>query len=58
MRSAGKSGAAFALLIGEDELKAGAAAIKPLKAQGEQFTVPLDEAPAKLKELLQPRTVG
>ena len=52
MRSSGKSGAAFALIIGEDELKAGTVAIKPLKQQGEQFTVPAADAPAKLKELL------
>ncbi|OGS13990.1 MAG: histidine--tRNA ligase [Elusimicrobia bacterium RIFOXYA2_FULL_58_8] len=53
MRSAGKSGAAFALLIGEDELKAGTAAVKPMKEGGEQFTVPLAEAPVKIKELLR-----
>ncbi|MCX5792053.1 MAG: histidine--tRNA ligase [Elusimicrobia bacterium] len=52
MRSSGKSGAAFALIIGEDELKAGTVAIKPLKQQGEQFTVPAADAPEKLKELL------
>lgn len=52
MRSADKSGAAFALIIGEDELKAGACAIKPLKAKGEQRTVPLQDAPSTLKQLL------
>jgi histidyl-tRNA synthetase len=53
MRSADKSGAAFALLIGDDELKAGTVAIKPLKAKGEQTAVPFAEAPARLKELLK-----
>jgi len=32
MRSAGKERASFALIIGEDELKAGAVAVKPLKS--------------------------
>ena len=53
MRSADKSGASFALLIGEDELKAGTVAIKPLKVKGEQFTVAAADAPAKLKELMR-----
>ena len=54
MRSADKSGAAYALIIGEDELKAGACAIKPLKEKGEQRTVPLSDAPSLLKQLLTP----
>ena len=53
MRSAGRSGAAFALLIGEDELKTGTCAIKPMKEGGEQFAVSAADAPAKIKELLQ-----
>jgi len=53
MRSADKSGAAFALLLGEDELKAGTVAIKPLKNPGDQTVVPFAEAPAALKKLLQ-----
>lgn len=48
MRSADKSGASFALLIGEDELKAGTVTIKPLKEKGDQFTVPAKEAPAEI----------
>ncbi|MEK7722177.1 MAG: His/Gly/Thr/Pro-type tRNA ligase C-terminal domain-containing protein, partial [Elusimicrobiota bacterium] len=52
MRSAGKSGASFAMIIGEDELKAGACAIKPLKEPGEQKTVPLPDAPSRIKQLL------
>jgi histidyl-tRNA synthetase len=43
MRSSDKSGASFALIIGEDELKAGTVAIKPLKEKGEQRTVPFAE---------------
>lgn len=53
MRSADKSGAAFALIIGEDELKAGTCAVKPLKEKGEQQTVPLPDAPSTLKQLLR-----
>lgn len=53
MRSADKSGAAFALIIGEDELKAGTCAVKPLKAKGEQQTVPLQDAPSHIKQLLK-----
>ena len=52
MRSADKSGAAYALIVGEDELKAGTAALKPLKAPGEQTAVPFAEAPARVKQLL------
>jgi histidyl-tRNA synthetase len=51
MRSADKSGAAFALIIGEDELKAGTVAVKPLKEKGEQRTVPFSEVPATLAGL-------
>jgi histidyl-tRNA synthetase len=53
MRSADKSGAAFALILGDDELKAGTCAIKPLKTPGEQTIVPFAEAPARVKQLLQ-----
>ena len=53
MRSADRSGATFALIIGEDELKAGTAAIKPLKAPGDQTPVPFADAPTQIKKLLQ-----
>ena len=53
MRSSDKSGAAFALIIGEDELKAGACSIKPLKERGEQQTIPLPDAPSHIKQLLK-----
>ncbi len=54
MRSADKSGAAFALILGEDELKAGSVAAKPLKQAGQQQTLSLADAPAHLKRLLRP----
>ncbi len=52
MRSADKSGASFALLIGEDELKAGTVTLKPLKEKGDQFSVPFPDAPSTLSKLL------
>jgi histidyl-tRNA synthetase len=53
MRSADKSGAAYALIIGEDEIKAGACAVKPLKEAAEQQIVPLPDVPSTLKQLLK-----
>lgn len=53
MRSADKSGASFALIIGEDELKAGTCAIKSLKTRGDQQTVPLSDAPSHISKLLK-----
>ncbi|HCC49338.1 MAG TPA: histidine--tRNA ligase [Elusimicrobia bacterium] len=53
MRSADKSGASFALIIGEDELKAGTCAVKPLKQPGEQKIIPLPETPSTLSQLLK-----
>jgi histidyl-tRNA synthetase len=41
MKKADASGARFALVIGDDEAAAAAVGIKPLRASGEQFTVPL-----------------
>lgn len=53
MRSADKSGAAYALIIGEDELKAGTCAVKPLKEAGDQKIVPQSDVPSTLKQLLK-----
>lgn len=52
MRSADKSGAAFGLIVGEDELKAGTVTIKPLKEKGDQRTIPFSDAPSTLGKLL------
>jgi len=41
MKRADVSGARFAVLIGDDEVAAGTATIKPLRGGAEQFTVPL-----------------
>jgi histidyl-tRNA synthetase len=43
MRSADKSGAEIALILGEDEIKAGTVAVKRLKESGGQKSVPLSE---------------
>ncbi|MFZ1642072.1 MAG: histidine--tRNA ligase [Candidatus Contendobacter sp.] len=52
-RRADHSGARFALILGEDEIAAGAVAIKPLRdAQGGQITLPHDQASAHLRAAL------
>jgi len=43
MKRADASGARYALLIGADEAAADAVSVKPLREQGEQKTVPLNE---------------
>jgi len=50
MRSADKSGAAFALIIGEDELRTGTVAVKPLKNPGGQKSVPLSDVIPELRK--------
>ena len=50
MKKADASGAAFALLIGEDELKAGRVTVKPLRSGEPQFQVARDDVVAKIKE--------
>ena len=53
MRSADKSGASYAFILGEDELKAGTVAVKPLKQAGDQQPVPFADAPAHIRKLLK-----
>jgi histidyl-tRNA synthetase len=53
MRSADKSGASYALILGEDELKAGTVAVKPLKQAGDQQPIPFSDAPAHIQKLLK-----
>jgi histidyl-tRNA synthetase len=53
MRSADKSGAFYALILGEDEMRDGTCAVKPLKEAGEQTLVPFDSVPSTLKQLLK-----
>jgi len=42
-KKADRSGARYALVLGEDEAARGVVGIKPLRAQGEQTEVPLDQ---------------
>ncbi|MFZ1324442.1 MAG: histidine--tRNA ligase [Candidatus Contendobacter sp.] len=52
-RRADQSGAHFALILGEDEVRAGVVAVKPLRAaQAEQFTLSPDQAIAHLRAAL------
>ena len=48
MKKADASGADVALLIGDDEAAAGTVSVKPLRATGPQYTVPLAELAARL----------
>jgi histidyl-tRNA synthetase len=51
-KRADKSGAAFALILGEDEVKQGQAQIKPLRHEGEQNAVAFDALADYLTECL------
>jgi histidyl-tRNA synthetase len=48
MKKADASGAAFALIIGDDEVAAGAVSVKPLREDGDQIAVPVAELAAIL----------
>jgi histidyl-tRNA synthetase len=48
MRSADKSGADYAVIIAEDEMKSGACALKPLKGRAGQESVPFAGLAARL----------
>ena len=52
MKKANESGAAFALLLGEDELNAGQVSVKPLRGQGDQLTLDQDNVAQWLTENL------
>ncbi len=52
MKGADRSGARFAVVLGERDLEAGVAQVKDLSS-GEQTAVPLDDIPNHLEELLQ-----
>jgi histidyl-tRNA synthetase len=51
-RRADRSGAQFALILGEDELDRGVAAVKPLRREGSQSDCPLAQLPAHIASLL------
>ena len=48
MKRADKSGAAFAVIIGDDEMKANVAQVKSLRVDNVQSTIKLDELAAFL----------
>lgn len=52
LRRADRSGAAMALVLGEDEVAAGKLAVKPLRGEGGQETLGYDEAVGRIQSLL------
>jgi histidyl-tRNA synthetase len=52
MKRADASGAQFAVIIGDDEVAAGAVALKPMRGAGAQSTVPLGELAARVVALM------
>ena len=53
MRVAGRSGARFALVVGEDEVVKGVVGVKPLREKGEQVEVPREALVAHLRRALE-----
>jgi len=53
MKKADKSGASFAVILGERELETGNAGLKPLRDGGEQGSVAFAELPARISELIE-----
>jgi histidyl-tRNA synthetase len=51
-RRADKSGAAVAVILGEDELQRGLVAVKPLRSEGAQVECPQDTLPGRIGEWL------
>lgn len=51
-KKADKSGALFALILGEDEVAAQRVGLKPLRGEGEQENIAWQDVPARLKQLL------
>nr|MDT0251765.1 histidine--tRNA ligase [Endozoicomonas sp.] len=52
MKRADRSGAAYALILGEDELKAGVVTVKPLRTGTEQQQMPITEVAGYLQKIL------
>jgi histidyl-tRNA synthetase len=53
MKRADKSGAALALIIGDDEARRRVAALKPLRVESPQQECSWDELPARIGALLR-----
>jgi histidyl-tRNA synthetase len=54
LRSADRSGAAFAIIVGDAEVEAGEVQLKPLTVEGEQRPVPLDAVAAAIVAAIGP----
>lgn len=54
LRSADRSGAAFAIIVGDDEVETGEAQLKPLTVEGEQRAVPFDSIAAAIVDAIGP----
>jgi len=52
MKRADRTGAAIALILGEDEVATATVSVKPMRGQGEQQRIALTELPTKLAALL------
>ena len=52
MRSADRSGAAVALILGEDEVKNATCTVKPLKEKADQRTIPMAELLQEIKKIV------
>jgi histidyl-tRNA synthetase len=52
MKKADASGAPVAVIVGDDEARAGEAGIKPLREEHEQFRVPVARLPEAISDLL------
>ena len=57
-RRADRSGARLALILGDEELARGVAAVKPLRREGGQSDCPLAELPARIVSLLEQEPPG
>ena len=60
-RRADKSGAALAVIVGDDELARGVAAVKPLRQDAGQSECPIGELPSRVESILAegaPKTPG
>lgn len=58
MKKADKSGAQYALILGEDELAGHRVAVKPLREQGEQYSVAQDALVEHLQTLINDKHNG
>ncbi|MFM8856357.1 MAG: histidine--tRNA ligase [Actinomycetota bacterium] len=53
MKAADRSGAKYAVIVGEDEIRAGSALIKPLRSDEDQQSVSSGDLAARLREKIQ-----